>query len=426
MKKSLSLLFATTAFGLSFGINAEAQTVSKYEANQPNGYAKLDGNAQLSTTFGVPPAYLGNVATRMRMPDLNNTGAVAVMSRTMHISRQNLTSVQVVFPNFYVNSASNGEQSPGAAAVTTASIEYPSGICTPFKFSGAYQGSIAGNSLIISDALPVSIPSGTKFWIRQWYNNPVAVPYTGYSIAVSAVNDAANYSASSETDATQSCATVTSNFTGRVNYPLALLSMTNNPSAILFGDSRVVGVLDTQNDATGDVGELERFIGPGYAYINMSVFGDQLGLTLASTANRQIMAQWGSFAIDEYGVNDVETGNKTSAQVVASRQLAKTLLFPNIPVYGTTLPPYTTTTDSCATLTNQTVPTNDPQRVAFNTAELAGITGEVGTIDLNSVIDPTGTNKWPVGYSTDCQHENSFATGLEKASTVWNSYKFFR
>jgi hypothetical protein len=55
----------------------------------------------------------------------------------------------------------------------------------------------------------------------------------------------------------------------------------------LWGDSRVVGVGDTYDDISNDRGEVERSIGPAFAYINFGIPGlraDQFSANLAGIA----------------------------------------------------------------------------------------------------------------------------------------------
>ena len=49
----------------------------------------------------APGVYTGAVATRGQIPNVLNTSNHQLMARSMHIARQNLTSFNVVVPNFY-------------------------------------------------------------------------------------------------------------------------------------------------------------------------------------------------------------------------------------------------------------------------------------------------------------------------------------
>jgi len=222
----------------------------------------------------------------------------------------------------------------------------------------------------------------------------------------------------------------------------------------MIGDSKLAGVADTQNDASGDTGDLARFFGPSFAYIKMGIPSDALTTTLGNTALRAQIAQWCSFVVDQYGINDAINDAKTATQIASYRTTAAAVFAP-LPVYGVTLTPYTTSTDGDLTTGNQTVSSKESVRTAFNTLALAGISGEVGVIDLNGAIDPNGTGLWPIfcalstgavtsnvnsNNSPTCfsattgtsastaegLHENPAGEALIKHSTIWNGLFFGR
>ena len=124
--------------------------------------------------------YEGLVATRARMmgspPSVGNH---QIMMRSAHFATETLTSIRIVFSNFY-NANRNGgspilDSGRGAAASITASVEYPAGTFTQVKFDGLATGSIPNANVLFSDYMTVSIPSGAQFWVRLFTNNPAGI-----------------------------------------------------------------------------------------------------------------------------------------------------------------------------------------------------------------------------------------------------------
>ena len=82
-------------------------------------------------------SYTGLVATRCLAPISLNTTNKQLMTRSPHYSRTDITSLQIVIPNWYVNpSSTHAEIGSGADATVTASIEYPENTFTQILFSG--------------------------------------------------------------------------------------------------------------------------------------------------------------------------------------------------------------------------------------------------------------------------------------------------
>jgi hypothetical protein len=407
-----------------------------------------------SVTTLIPAPYLANASTRNGIAGAFATTNTYMMSRNAHFARGKLVNPRLPFGNFYVNASGSGDTGTGAAATITESIEYPAGTCTPETFSGASSVNVASATIIIPDPIPVTIPDGAEYWERRWYHNTAGILTLTLSANQSGTFDQVNYGTSGITDSTVSCAAVTNRSAIQVAPDLGTLVQTTRPSGCFIGDSKLAGVWDTQNDASGDTGDLARFFGPSFAYIKMGIPGDALTTTLGNTALRAQIAQWCSFVVDADGINDAINLGQTAAQI-ASNRTAMAAVFAPLPVYGVTLTPYTTSTDGDLTTGNQTVSSKESIRTGFNALVLAGIAGEVNVIDLNGAIDPNNTGLWPIfcslttgavtstvnsnnsptcfsattGTSASTHeglHENPAGEGLIKHSTIWNGLFFGR
>jgi hypothetical protein len=103
---------------------------------------------------------------------------------------------------------------------------------------------------------------------------------------------------------------------------------------------------DTNNDQTGDVGELGRPMGAVLGYTKICASGTKIAdfLTAGNATGRINLINniiKPPLVIDSYGVNDIFAGTAVST-VVANRN-SVAALWPNAVSWGTTIPPETTT-----------------------------------------------------------------------------------
>jgi len=409
------------------GANAYGYSVTEiYPLPVPGGsFFNTTSNCRqqwIGTSWSTCNYSIKEVATRAETTFNINTSFTWIMSVSYHLARANIAanSMQIVFGNYYIPANTNVETSPGTAAVKM-SLEYPIGttptLCT---FSGVSTISLAGLATNISNTCnPSTIPIGAMFRIRILYVNAAGIIFNnGATNHYSATYDGVSYGTGTPSDLTQSTTLPTQN-SGIQLMPVAIVAPTNNPSVCIIGDSRVFGNIETVTDVTGDVGEVVRAVGPKFGYIKMGVPGTQASQFVTNSTLRQsLIKNYCTAVIDEYGINDLNTGagNETPAQVSAFRtQIAG---FWTQPTYGTTLPSEATSTDSWATTTNQTITVNAS---TFNALVRAGISGEVGVFDVESAVDPVAINKWPVSVIPGATTGSAnFATtdGIHETSTM--------
>ena len=128
--------------------------------------------------------YVGQVATRCWVPQQLDNKNLQFNSRSWHFARENLSSFQLAFANWYAvgfNFNPNGtERGVGSDARLLASIEYPQGKFTRVTWSkGAGEATIPDGETAISDPIYVAIPNGAKFYVRFFYSGMVAIPTSG-------------------------------------------------------------------------------------------------------------------------------------------------------------------------------------------------------------------------------------------------------
>ena len=157
--------------------------------------------------------------------------------------------------------------------------------------------------------------------------------------------------------------------------------------------------------------------------------GDTTAAFIASHTNRVLASQWCTHVVDQYGVNDL-TGGTVQATIAANRSTIAGY-FTGKPVFGTTIPPVTTSTDSWVTQVNQALNFYNSNRYNFNALVAAGISGETNYFDISSALDPTNSGKWPVTgqssyYTGDGTHEGNTANIAIARSGVINVSWFKR
>lgn len=335
--------------------------------------------------------YTGQVATRCRISTSFYNGNKQMMATSRHVCRDDVSSLQLVFANWYVDN--NGvEQAPGASATITASIEFPIGVLTQVKFSASASGTIADGSNLVSDAVSVKIPKGAIFWIRSYYTNTAGVIF--HTLRDNFGGEASNTGPSGITDQTMSGSVVSSVPTATGSYcPVAIIGTTTVPSVILIGDSRVEHGTDIMN-AAGYIGNLERSIAPLCATINCGKGGEGPGTVKTNMTRRAALGNsYCKYAIIQEGINDINLLSIAGATVAAS--IATMVGQFTIPTYTATIEPVSTSSDNWATVANQTTMANEAQRVILNNAIRSGISGAAGYFEIADFFEPSrNSGKW--------------------------------
>jgi lysophospholipase L1-like esterase len=382
----------------------------------------------------IPPStYLGQVATRCNIPNSLNAAKQEFMWRRWHIARDAITSLQIIIPNWYVNAGSAGiEAPPGANLTTTAAIEYPVGTFTQVKFSGSATGTVINGQSLVSDAVTVSIPNGATFYTRVWGRCSSGIVYTNYtgafnnaSVPGTSSGDFFGYDGTGLVPDVTMGGTITNGpgYVGTVMPSVCgIIAQTTKPSVFLLGDSRQQGYFDV-HDASGDLGELTRAVGAQHAYINAGVSADRASYLAVNSSRRRFLAKYCSHAIVQHGVNDFNTGGATAAQLLTDRQTIFSLL-PSNNIYETTIWPITTSSDTWATVGNQTVASWEAQRQTFNTAVKAGTAQTSGYVDVNLALESSpGSGKIKTDgtaskYTPDGVHASAAGMALVPSSGV--------
>ena len=159
--------------------------------------------------------------------------------------------------------------------------------------------------------------------------------------------------------------------------PTAILGPVNGrPCVVALGDSIPDGAGDTGtgSEPTNNNGFISRACWGKYGLVKLCFPGRRVAQEVASAAYRQRgpLAMLGKNAICEYATNDI--GNGDSLATIQANLIAFWNLYSNTGrrLFQTTIVPRTTSTDSWATVANQTVRSGESVRLALNTWLRAG------------------------------------------------------
>lgn len=322
--------------------------------------------------------YLGQVGCRTRIPDQINAGITSMMARRADFARDEITSLQLVYGNFYTTPS--GEAAPGAARTITADIEYPAGVYTRVKFGAANSISIAdGAAQAVSDPVAIAIPKGAQFWVNTYQQCSAGIIFLSSFMSSSLLGDR---NALGAADGTMT------NWSGSVGGasfgPNAIIATTREKSASIVSDSRSQNVGGTASACIYG-GNLSPSLAPFMAVLDLSR-GSQSAQTVAGSGfdKRKTYLQYCSHGVLGLGINDI-IGGRNDTDITNDRQTIRG--YAPLMWFETTLEPRSTSTDSWATLNNQTTSSGNGNRVNFNNRVRAGNVGFMGYFELADAVE---------------------------------------
>jgi hypothetical protein len=171
-----------------------------------------------------------------------------------------------------------------------------------------------------------------------------------------------------------------------------------------------MGYLETTVDASGDVGQLSRPIGPNFGYVFIGVPSEECGQFNTAHTKRLAVLQYCTHVVSAYGINEIVHGLGSAQPHITTLQ---TIISP-IPFFQATMPPQSTGAWTLANHSDQTIEVTNSTRVADNNwirGNPTNITG-IEIADYTEFARDDGfwkadgtTNK----YTTDGLHETTFA-----------------
>lgn len=362
-----------------------------------------------SLVSGYPVA-TRQVSTRSIFPTTLIGGVKQFNSRTGHYMRSGVcTSLRLGYANFY----SVYETAPGGAATIEAAIEYPAGTYTRVTWGGSNTCTIADGQMgALSDALTISIPRNAMFWVRTFAQNAAGMVYHGDGIPASNF-DSGEFGASGLTSKVMGGSLGPS---AAVVRPSLIVGPSDCPAFGYIGDSISEGLGDTFDDLSGDLGIVQRMIGGRYPYVGAGNSGTTCqAFCDNSTKRAAAMSPYITHVVNEYGVNDLSDAG--SYQNVLTQLLRVPGIFLGKKIYQCTIVPKSTSTDSWATVANQTA-VNSGNRASLNKSITAGLVGYYAAIDTASVCE---SSPWSGIWRVDLGQPTS--DGLHPKTVIYRAVR---
>ena len=292
--------------------------------------------SQVAAVGQVRPRLVGANGRTSQQLLATNATLTTFESRAFFYVGVDTPYLQISFDNWAIDTTGADLAAPTALAIEGAALESDAQVSVrPLRFGGVRAGSISAGGTTFSDpiyATDFGIPyfkRGTKYWVRLRGNVPAStgrIPGAGrFSVQLASRFDPTQgANATSQVDATGAM----TNKTGQDSYgiPMTFTAVVGLPL-----DSRIpsmIAVGDSIGDATND-GATGYAAPSGPAFLNRASFAADMTRPIpilnmargsssvtyaasnaAAQARRGIYYAFATFAVDEYGANDVQsTGN---------------------------------------------------------------------------------------------------------------------
>ena len=335
----------------------------------------------------------------------------AVTYRTRFVTKRAVTQLRLVFSNSRL-AATPSEIDADQAVTYEATVETGVGTNTvAVTFGGASSVTLAAGASIVSDPLTITFAGETAFFVRT----RASVETLGMTWPVYRSGSTADGEGFSTTNFLTGAVPGLSN-SGMVG-PSAILAPDTSPTRVIvgvIGSSSAAGQGDTA-DASLNLGYLERaMFANNVPCTKLAVGSDTIAKFLANNVRRfqHLDDAQVSHVIFQLGSNDLTSG-RTLAQIQADLKTAWNLLrLRGYRILQTTYTPVTTSSDSWATVANQTVVASNSVRIALNTwlATQVGVEFDK-LLDCHTAVEAPGADagKFQASMTADGTHLNATA-----------------
>lgn len=284
-----------------------------------------------------------------------------------------IDGIDLTFANFYM--ANTGVETNNPTTVTIKVGVYKPGdsYVTPVFFNGLRTYSMPPGDIITSDKIPLPLTYGedTGFYIRMW----VSVPTTSDTVITSYIQNTKAYPTTADQWTTYRSVGVANTFPDDITTnwnkdlgqnevgPVLVRGWSTSgrvvPSIVVVGSSSAQGVGDTQQQPYYVPGYLARSLcASKIPYFNCAETGETAANFLGEGAAKRrklISLCNATHSVNTYGSNDIGGGATYNDVITRLQRINKVLRgFGTIPIFCT-YTPATTSTDSWATVENQTV-----------------------------------------------------------------------
>lgn len=351
---------------------------------------------------------------------VSTQGDAGQYQRSKHRIYRAVTEIRLVFANYTIGT---GDQDTANAITVKASIEAPLSTYWPVQFAGEDANgyvTLRPGRFIVSDPICIPLAAASDIWV-----NTLVAPVGGTGVyPVGGSMSTGTGSSEWRLAATTTDYTITApsgtNSAGPGYGPVAIIgrAVIDQPVVALIGDSITAGTGDTSYSAWG-LGE------NGWARRALNNTTPYVFLARSSTLARDWPNRGSRYSakllnrcthgVVAFGANDL-TASRTLTQLQADlTSIWAAHADRGIKVYQTTVTPNVTTTDSYATLANQTPVASNAVRIQLNDwirTTPSPLSGYIETAD--AVESARNSGKWKVNGSANY----ATADGLHPSATM--------
>lgn len=329
------------------------------------------------------------------------------------VAKGGCEGIRLVFTNTY--SVDEGESVTLLSTYTLESSVTYNGTLYTVTFNGKRNPTVDPNTtLIYSDPIAISLPQDAILEIRTGLiitsGGRVPVGLRSGGLATVKVRSSA---ASSQIYTTAAMTTPSGGVVQSNGFvPLAVLGLTKSGvrGFALWGDSIEVGIGATSKITTGLLGWCENGLANAkVGFTNLSRGGDKTGAYTSPTCTtRYSILKHCDVVIANMSVNDILGGRNATTILANIDSFISRCEKLGVEVWYATCLTSTTSTDSWATLSNQTFTTGfgvGGVRDQVNAGlQLRASQGKIRLLDTASVVLDSATGKWKVGMTEDGVH----------------------
>ncbi len=386
----------------------------------------------LADSIGAQPAapVIGNVAgtAGVCIPQTSTVYGTTSLSRTPCVMMDTPSTIQVVVPTWYVSAPYSPDRCGDSNEVIQpapnnhcVAIEWTNGgplVQVTFRGGQIVPDSQAGGINFVSDPVANQASVGQRFWVWIVQGNQNGIIYrdrsagrgdspNGEAWIYNLNQDVINYIYANGLTGLSyqnfaSYGTVLNGVANQYTFrPLAILGLTTKPTVAFIGDSRGSGMGDDYFDGSGFVGNMERSIGPNFAYLQLSRYGESAGSFITNGTRRMQLASMCSHVIENLGGNDLFVGVSSTTLIEYKSLIWNALAKPLNRIFTMTIDPATTSSDFWTSAANQAALQIAPQVTQYNSS-IRGLSNGVNVVDTAMVVEPpwTGTENFIWGNST--------------------------
>jgi lysophospholipase L1-like esterase len=364
-------------------------------------------NSVLDRSGGLYTTIIGNRAMAgSGYTQLSNGTDLSQSSRRVYKATFTGHSLRLVYGNhLYETSGTNG-------ITVKAAIEDSSNNIYPVYFNGSRTRVIDAGGIVTSDPVGFEVTKGDTFYIRTQISvdSGNTFPKVGQATV-----SGDRY----ETDVDKvDSGTMASTSIAYIVAPDAVIGTSDvrQRCVVMIGDSimawNATG-LNTWEDgwAVSALGGAD--YGKNVPHIRLAVGGRTAATYAALTTSKvtQYFLQYATHAIIQTGINDLRSGVAAATVQASMQTFYDRLNRMGIKVWQTTITPESTSSDSWATVNNQTaVAYSIASRLTVNTWIRTTPSPLSGYIELADTVESArDSGKWKAGYTSDGLHPNSTA-----------------